>query len=92
MLQITLNTIEFIKNVNTKTTFLEVSNTTKIIDALQHNLLTNKDTCSFFRRLGGTETIQKNYTCAGYVCTKLTSTNPTKEIKKVRKFSFKWID
>ena len=41
----------------------------------------------FFKSLGGTEKIYKNYTIAGYIPTKLVSTSPDKEIKIIRKIS-----
>ena len=41
----------------------------------------------FFKSLGGSERIYKNYTLAGYIPTKLVSTSPDKEIKIIRKIS-----
>ena len=41
----------------------------------------------FFKSLGGSERIYKNYTVAGYIPTKLVSTSPDKEIKNIRKIS-----
>ena len=35
--------------------------------------------------------VEKNYTPAGYITTKLTSTSPDKEIKIVRKFKYEYI-
>ncbi len=61
----------------------------KEISEKEYNLLTNNDTLKFFRRLGGTETVRKTYTCKGLVITKLISTSPDKEIKVVREFNFK---
>ena len=92
MIQITLTTTELVKNKNTKTTYKEVATDTKIIDSKQFGLITNEDTVSFFRRLGGIETKTMAYTCDGYKCVKLVSTSPDKEIKKIRKFNFKWVD
>lgn len=45
-----------------------------------------ENSCKFFRRLGGIESIQRGYTCNGYVMTKLTSTSPDKENKTIRTF------
>ena len=42
----------------------------------------------FFRRLGGTERLEKNYTSMGYVPVKLTSINPDKTAKTIRKFKY----
>jgi hypothetical protein len=46
------------------------------------------DSVRFFRRLGGTETLVKGYTCAGYNPVKLTSTNPDKTAKTIRTFNY----
>ena len=35
--------------------------------------------------------VEKNYTTAGYIVTKLTSTSPDKEIKIIRKFRYEYI-
>ena len=35
--------------------------------------------------------IEKNYTTAGYIATKLTCTSPDKEIKIIRKFRYEYI-
>ena len=44
---------------------------------------------SFFKGLGGTETIIKTYTIAGYIPTRLISTSPAKDKKVVRIFRIK---
>lgn len=49
-----------------------------------------EDSVGFFRRLGGTETLIKGYTCAGYNPVKLTSTSPDKTAKTVRKFEYSY--
>ena len=41
----------------------------------------------FFKSLGGSERIYKNYALAGYIPTKLVSISPDKEIKIIRKIS-----
>ena len=43
----------------------------------------------FFKGLGGTETIIKTYTIAGYIPTRLISTSPAKDKKVVRIFNIK---
>jgi hypothetical protein len=48
------------------------------------------DSVKFFRRLGGTETLVKGYTCAGYNPVKLTSTNPDKTAKTIRTFNYSY--
>jgi hypothetical protein len=52
----------------------------------QHHNLTSNDTCAWFRRLGGSETAQREYTAGGYDVTRLTSIDPSRTIKKVRSF------
>jgi hypothetical protein len=91
MLEITLTETEFIKNPNTKTTYLLASENTEIITEKNHYLSTNDETCKFFRSKGGTETRVMSYTCAGYKCTKLTSLSPDRQRKIVRKYSFKTV-
>jgi hypothetical protein len=49
-----------------------------------------EDSVGFFRRLGGTETLVKGYTCAGYNPVKLTSTNPDKTAKTIRTFNYSY--
>lgn len=46
------------------------------------------DSIGFFRRLGGIERIERNYTCAGYNPVKLTSISPDKTQKTIRKFEY----
>lgn len=46
------------------------------------------DSVKFFRRLGGTETLVKGYTCAGYNPVKLTSTSPDKTQRTIRTFNY----
>ena len=88
MIQIELTEKTFIKNPNTKTSYILENSETKLIDERQFNLITNDDTCKWFRRMGGSESKQMQYTCFGYKCTKLTSTSPNRQIKKVREFNF----
>ena len=92
MVQITMVETTLKKNPYTKTTYIVESEETKEITERQHDLTTNDETCKWFRRLGGSESKEMQYTCNGYKCTKLTSTSPDKQTKKIRKFTFKWID
>ena len=57
----------------------------------QYSNYTCKDTLQWFRRLGGTETATKSYTCRGYCVTKLISTSPDKLERSIRTFTFKFI-
>lgn len=42
----------------------------------------------FFRNLGGIETIQKNYTCFGYIPYRILSTSPDRQTRIIRTFKF----
>lgn len=54
----------------------------------EYGLLTNDDTIKFFRRLGGKETIKRNYTLNGFCIVYLSSISPDNQLKVVRKFKF----
>ena len=90
MIQITLTETRLTKNPNTKTTYIVESNKVEPITEKQYNNYI--DSVSFFRRLGGTESLQRAYTCDGYKCIKLTSKSPDKQTKVVREFKFKSIN
>lgn len=49
------------------------------------------DATPFFRRLGGVETVTKAYTCIGYVPIQISSINPSKTVKIIRRFEFECI-
>lgn len=87
-MDILMQKITFEKNPNTKTTYIEVDNTFESISQEQYNNITNDSTLKWLRRLGGSETSIKGYTCMGYLTTKLISTSPTKETKIIRTFKF----
>ena len=80
---------KLVKNPNTKTTYIVESVETNEITEKEYNLTTNDNTCKWFRRLGGSESKQMEYTCRGYKCTKLTSTSPDKQNKTIREYKFK---
>jgi len=85
---ITLTTTTLLKDPNTKTTYIEQGTEAEEVTMKQHGLATNNDTLRWFRRLGGTETVTRGYTSQGYLVTKLVSTSPDKEIKKIREYKF----
>ena len=89
MYTIELTTTELVKNPNTKTTYLVESKEVETITDKEYNLITCNDTVKWFRRLGGSENLQRTYTCAGYKVYKLTSISPDKQNKTVREFKFK---
>lgn len=78
----------YIKNPNTKTTYFVDEEATEKIDKKEYNNIVSSDTQKWFRRLGGSETALKSYTCRGYLITRLISTSPTKENKTIYKFKF----
>ena len=84
--KIELTTEEYIKKEGNKT-FSKKPNTTsteEITIKEYDNIFSSID---FFKSLGGSERIYKNYTLAGYIPTKLVSISPDKEIKIIRKIS-----
>ena len=92
MQTITLNEKRYTKKAGFKNAYLLVEDNTSIVTDRQYQLSTSEDTCKWFRRLGGSETVTRAYTCNGYCPIKVVSTSPNKENKTIREFSFKWID
>jgi len=92
MVQITMVENTYTKKQGFKTAYKLENTETKVIDSLTHSRITSEDTCKWFRRLGGSESITREYTCNGYCVTKLISTSPDKQTKKIRTFNFKWIE
>lgn len=88
MKTIILNSKEYSKNPNTKTTYVLESEKTKEISEREYHLITCDDTQKYFRRLRGSETATYGYTCQGYKVTKLISKSPNRETKIVRTFKF----
>ena len=89
--KIILTETRLTKNPNTKTTYIVESKEVTEVTERQHYLTTNNDTVKWFRRIGGSETRQMNYTCLGYVCTKLTSISPDKQTKVVREYNIELV-
>ena len=84
---ITLTETRLSKNPNTKTTYIVDSKKIETVTEKQHRLTTCDETVKWFRRIGGSETKRMNYTCLGYVCTKLTSISPDRQTKVVREYN-----
>ncbi len=78
-----------VKNPNTKTTYIVEGEKTEQITKENYNNITSKETQQWFRRLGGSETAQKSYTCRGYLITRLTSVSPDRQNKSIYQFKFK---
>ena len=88
---ITLTETRLSKNPNTKTTYVVDSKEVETVTEKQHRLTTCDDTVKWFRRLGGSETVQRSYTSAGYLFTKLTSLSPDRQTKVIREYKFKTV-
>ena len=81
--------IKLEKKAGTKNAYKEVSKEVTEVTEQEYELTTNEDTIKWFRRLGGSESVTRGYTYAGYVVVKLISTSPDKESKTVREYKFK---
>lgn len=90
MLQITLITENYELKEGRKTVFELKETETKIIDLETYEMIV--EASPFFKNLGGSEVLQRSYTCVGYVVTKITSKSPERDVKTVRKFNFDYID
>ena len=86
---ITLTETRLTKNPNT--TYIVDSKKIETVTEKQHRLTTCNDTVKWFRRLGGSETVQRSYTSAGYLVTKLTSLSPDRQTKVIREYKFKTV-
>ena len=64
--------------------YLTVKEVTKAITEEVYNNITSKKTINFFRKLGGTEKATRK----GGRVTKLVSTSPSGELRKIRTFVF----
>ncbi len=89
MYTITETKTELEKKAGTKNAYKEISIEASEITEDQHRLATKEETVKYFRRLGGSETVTRGYTYAGYVVVKLVSTSPDKETKIIREYKFK---
>ncbi len=70
----------------TKSVWVEVDSRVSQINETEYNNII--DSRPFFRRLGGSETLQRGYTCAGYKVTRLISKSPDRTVKVIRTFKF----
>lgn len=64
--------------------YLTIDELTKTINEETYNNMTSKETIKFFRGLGGTEKVTRK----GGRVTRLVSTSPTGEIRRIRAFTF----
>lgn len=74
------------KKLGTKTVYITTETKENEITEEQYNNYLSS--CSFFRRLGGSETVTKSYTSRGYKPVKLVSVSPDRSEKVIREFKF----
>jgi hypothetical protein len=89
MLEITMTKTKFSLKDGTKTVYIPIENEKRVISEEYYNNII--DAAPFMRRLGGSETLQRCYTCAGYRVFKIISKSPDRENKSVYEFDFKYI-
>ncbi len=92
MKKITVNTIKQVKKEDTKTVWQNAETTETIFNEKQYKNCTSDDTIKWFRNIGGSETVTRNYTKVGYVVTKIVSTSPDKQNRTIREFTFDYVD
>ena len=88
MRKIILTTTKKELKAGTKTVFVTVSTETQEVTREQHRNATEDGTVKYFRRLGGSETVERGYTSQGYNVVKLTSTDPSRTKKTIREYDF----
>ena len=88
MIKITMTEIKQVKKEGTKTVWIEESKTVNEITQYVYSNITDENTIKWFRRLGGTETVNRGYTYSGYNIIELVSTSPDKQMRTIRKFNF----
>ena len=87
MKAITLTTKEYSRTESGKSWKSQPDTTeTKEISRKFYDNMTSEDTVKFFRRLGGSETVNRAYFSIGYLPQEISSIDPTRTIKKVRTF------
>ena len=65
-----------------------VETETKEISREFYRNATDEKAIKFFRRLGGIETVQKNYTKWGFLPVRILSTSPDRQQRIIREFDF----
>ena len=81
-----LTTIRSERKEGTKTVYTEKERTVENIDREKYNNIV--DAAPFFRRLGGSEYLERGYTSRGYNVIKIISKSPCKDLKTERIFYF----
>ena len=87
-MKVTMKKERLEKKPNTKNSFFLVETEEKQIEYSVYKNIVSNDTLKWFRRLGGSETAQRSYTCRGYMVTRLISRNPDRSVKVIRTFTF----
>ena len=64
--------------------YVTIDKVTKTIDEEKYNNMTSKEAIKYFRGLGGTEKVTRK----GGRVTRLVSTSPSGELRKIRTFEF----
>ena len=64
--------------------YITIEEVTKTINEERYNNMTSKETIKYFRSLGGTEKVTRK----GGRVTRLVSTSPSGELRKIRIFTF----
>jgi spore coat polysaccharide biosynthesis predicted glycosyltransferase SpsG len=85
-MKITLHHQKFILKTGTKTVYELNSEETKAVTLEQHKNAV--DAAPWFRRLGGSETLTREYTKQGYQVTQIVSKSPDRQTKVIRKYKF----
>ena len=74
------------KKPGTKTVWQTTKEETRLITELEYNNIVNA--APYFRRLGGSESLTRQYTYDGYKVTNIISTRPDKEARTIHIFNF----
>lgn len=90
MIQIILKTETYQLKEGTKGAYKLTEIETEEIEDRNVKLL--EESCKYFRRLGGSETLTYGYTCQGYKPIKLISKSPDRKTKRVRTIEYKYIN
>lgn len=83
---IAMTKTKYVIKAGTKTVYQQIEQTTEQITEQQYN--STIEAAPFFRRLGGSEYLERDYTCAGYRVTRIISKSPDRQTKIIREFAF----
>ena len=86
MEKITKTSTKYELKPGTKTVYQPIETRTEDIDRLHYNNFV--EAAPFFRRLGGSETLNREYTCRGYLVTEVISKSPDKQTRRITTFKF----